>query len=212
MISEYVRIDMRNYARKDHFNYFKSMHFPYVGVTANVDITGIMKRIKDNKLPFFLTFLWHIAKSANSVPELRQRIYEDTIIEYSKCSTSHTVAKDDGTFSYCTLDGDMPLDIFIPYAKERQDEARVFGNIDEDKDASLSLFFASSLPWLSYTSLIQPVPEPADTNPRITWGKYFEQGDRILIPVSLLCHHALVDGLHIANFYKALDELNKSSI
>ncbi|MDE7404247.1 MAG: hypothetical protein K2M81_03980, partial [Lachnospiraceae bacterium] len=32
------------------------------------------------------------------------------------------------------------------------------------------------------------------------------QGNRTLLPVSVLCHHALVDGIHIASFYKQLDE------
>ncbi|MCI8301410.1 MAG: chloramphenicol acetyltransferase, partial [Oscillospiraceae bacterium] len=59
--------------------------------------------------------------------------------------------------------------------------------------------------WLSYTALIQPVPSPADSNPRITFGKYFTQGDRVLLPVSLLCNHALVDGLHIAAFYQNME-------
>lgn len=26
------------------------------------------------------------------------------------------------------------------------------------------------------------------------------------MPVSLLCHHALADGLHLAQFYRALEE------
>ena len=54
---------------------------------------------------------------------------------------------------------------------------------------------------LSYSNLIQPVPIPADSNPRITWGKYFEETGRVFIPVTVLCHHALVDGVHIGRFY-----------
>lgn len=75
-----------------------------------------------------------------------------------------------------------------------------------DGEEPLSLLFISSLPWLSYTSLVQPVPIPADSNPRITWGKYFEQEGKILIPVSILCHHALVDGIHLSQFYDHLKE------
>lgn len=57
-----------------------------------------------------------------------------------------------------------------------------------------------------HRGLIQPVPVPADSNPRITWGKYFVQEHKKLMPVSVLCHHGLVDGLHIASFYNLLDE------
>ena len=58
----------------------------------------------------------------------------------------------------------------------------------------------------SYTALVQPVPSPADSNPRISWGKYFTQEGRTLLPVSVLCHHALVDGIHLSAFYQNLDE------
>lgn len=46
---------------------------------------------------------------------------------------------------------------------------------------------------------------PADSNPRITWGKAEIRGGRTVLPLTLLCHHALVDGLHISRFYAALD-------
>ncbi len=67
------------------------------------------------------------------------------------------------------------------------------------------MFFISTVPWVSYTSLIQPVPMPADSNPRITWGKYFFMDNKTLLPVTVLCHHALVDGIHIAGFYQSLE-------
>lgn len=90
------------------------------------------------------------------------------------------------------------------YAAEAQDYARDHPTLEDGEDGE-SLFFVSCVPWLSYTSMIQPVPVPADSNPRITWGKYFRQGEQTLMPVTLLAHHALVDGIHIARFYEALD-------
>ena len=44
------------------------------------------------------------------------------------------------------------------------------------------LLFISTTPWLTYTALVQPVPIPADSNPRITWGKYFTQEGKTLVP------------------------------
>lgn len=75
-----------------------------------------------------------------------------------------------------------------------------------EHDDPLDKIFISSLPWLSYTALINPTPIPADSNPRITWRKYFEENEKILLPLSVLCHHGLVDGLHIAKFYEILNK------
>ena len=97
----------------------------------------------------------------------------------------------------------MPLTEFLPYAAAEQARAMEHPSL-EDREQE-RLLFISCVPWLSYTALVQPTPVPADSNPRITWGKYDRQGERILLPVSLLANHALVDGIHIARFYQALE-------
>ena len=55
---------------------------------------------------------------------------------------------------------------------------------------------------MSFASISLPKPVPADSNPRITFGKYFTQGDRVLLPVDLTVNHALADGIHIAKFFE----------
>ena len=69
---KYQYLDMNTYKRKKHFDYFNSLAYPYVGVTVNVTITDFLKKIKEKKLPFFLTFCYCISKAANEIPEFRQ--------------------------------------------------------------------------------------------------------------------------------------------
>ena len=202
-------IDLSAYPRRAHFEYFSSFANPYVGVTVEVDITPLMEMRSKTGAPFFLSLLYSAAQAANSVPELRQRIKDGRILEFERCPTSHTVAKPDGTYAYCVLNSDMPFGEFLPIASAAQEKCRISGTIEED-DSAIASFFISSVPWISYTGLVQPTPHPADSNVRITWGKYFDRNGRTIIPVSLLCHHALVDGRHMAQFYDALNaELEK---
>lgn len=198
-------LDMNTYKRKDHFEYFRSLAYPYVGVTVDVDITDFLEKIKEKKYPFFLSFLWCVNQACNEIPQFRQRIVNDSIVEYEYCHTSHTVSKEDETYAYCTLDARMSLDEFIQKSLPIHNQAKEEGNIEESAEEAQSLIFISTIPWISYTSLIQPVPIPADSNPRVTWGKYKEENGKVLMPVSTLCHHALVDGKHLANFYQALE-------
>lgn len=198
----YHKIDMSRYERKAHFEYFKSMLNPYVGVTANVDITSFYQRVKNGARPFFLSFLYEAVWAANSVRQFRQRIVNDAVVEFDFCGSSHTVLRDNGAYAYCALNLNMTLDAFLPYALKMQDITREHGGIEEGGE-SVGRFFISSLPWLSYTSITQPVP--ADSNPRITWGKYFEQGGKLVMPVTALVNHALADGMHISQFFEALN-------
>lgn len=201
---DFKYVNMDAYKRKEHFEYFSSLAYPYVGVTVNVDITELLSKIKEKRLPFFLTVCYCVGRAANAVPEFRQRIQNGQIVEYDHCRTSHTVALDDGTYCYCNLESDMGFADYIPYAVREQEKAKEEATIHEEDN--LDMIFISTLPWLSYTSLVQPVPMPADSNPRITWGKYFQQEGKTFLPLSVLCHHALADGLHIARFYEQLDK------
>ena len=205
------RLDMEKYPRKEHFRYFMKMAYPYVGITVNVDITNWTKKRKEAGNPFFLSFLYEVIHAANAVPEIRQRIYEDGIIEFENCKASYTVALDNGTYCYCSVSGNHSLEEFLVDAKKEQENAKKNPSLT-DGEEGLSLLFISSLPWITYTAMVQPVPCPADSNPRITWGKYFEQEDRILIPVTLLCHHALVDGIHMNMFYEKLNVQLKNEV
>lgn len=206
----YRSIPLSAYPRQAHFAYFCSLSYPYVGVTVEVDLTSFLAACKENSWPFFLSFLYAVSNAANSIPALRQRITWENgqagIIEYSLCPTSHTVALPDGTYCYCELRADLPFSDYLPYAKEQQTRAMEAASMEDGADGR-SLFFVSSLPWLNYTALVQPVPIPADSNPRLTFGKYHTEPDgRTMIPVSILCHHALTDGLHLGQFYAALDQ------
>ena len=150
-------------------------------------------------------FIHAAALAADGVAELRQRIRNRGIIEYSECPTSHVELLDNGTYCYCTLRHHMSLDEYISYAESARKQCLLHGSIEEGSDCE-SMYFISALPWLHYTSLIQPVAGGEESNPRITWGKFQkDHGGREQLPVSILAHHGLVDGIHIARFYENLD-------
>ena len=197
-------IDIEQDPRREQYAYFRSLANPYVGLTVNVDVTALLEWTKETHSSFFLSFLYAAVRAANSVPELRRRIRGERVVEYANCPSSHTVALDNGAYCYCQLEVNSSLEDFLTYAAEAQRQAREHPSLDDGEDGE-SLLFVSCVPWLSYTSITQPVPVPADSNPRITWGKYFRQGEQTMMPVTLLAHHALVDGIHIARFYETLD-------
>lgn len=198
-------LDMSKYARKAHFDYFRSLQYPYVGVTVDQDVTNAYNFSKETGRSFYLTFLHAVALAADAVPELRQRIQGDQIIEYSECPTSHTERTSGVEYCYCTLYHHMSLSDYYALAEEARRNCASNG-ITEDANVE-SMYFISTIPWLHYTALIQPVACGDESNPRITWGRFKEtEAGRIIMPVSILAHHALVDGSHIAQFYTNLDQ------
>ena len=193
-------IDLETYPRRSHYEFFKAMAYPYVGLTANVDVTNILAAVKKHGGSAFLGYLWVAANAANSVPELRQRIVEDKIVEFDHCDTAHTVALPDGTFCNCATDCRRSFEEFLIYGAERQEEAKKRHGFVQPGDDETNLMFVSCVPWVSFTQVIQPTPYPADCNPRIVFGKYIREGERTLMPLHIQCNHALVDGFHLGEF------------
>ena len=201
----FQKIDLQTYARRKHFEYFCSLQYPYVGVTQEVDVTEMAQYCKTRRWSFYLAFLHAAALAADGVREFRQRIHNGGIVEYDECPTSHIELLENDTYCYCTLRHHMPMEEYIPYALAAREACRRGGSIEED-EAVESMYFISTLPWLHYSALIQPVAGAEESNPRITWGKYQEGSDgRKTLPVTVLAHHALVDGIHIAKFYQNLE-------
>lgn len=200
-------IDMENYPRRSHYEFFRKMAYPYVGMTANVEVTNLIAAAKSAGGSPFLACLWAAANAANAVPALRQRIVDDRITELGHCNTAHTVALPDGTFCNCETDCRRSLAEFLTYGRQRQEEAKQCHGFNTKADET-PLIFASCVPWVEFTQVIQPTPYPADTNPRIVFGKFVREGDRIKMPLAIQANHALVDGRHIGEFYRIFQELS----
>ena len=201
-----TRIDMENYPRRAHFEHFYGMAWPYVGMTAEVDVTELLALCRERKYSFYLMVMHAAALAADEVPEFRRRIEDGGIVEYDECPTSHTELKADGTYVYCALRHHMPLAEYIAQANTARQRAQESGSLEEEGDVQ-SLYFISCVPWVQYTALIQPVCGGEDSNPRITWGKYqTNEKGRVMMPLSVLLHHSLADGLHIARFYEGFNK------
>lgn len=208
---KYMTIDMNAYPRRAHFDYFRSLRNPMLGVTAQVDVTELRDLCREEHCSFYLAFMRCAARAANAVPQLRQRIRDGGIVEYDACGTSHVELREDGTYGYCTLYHDRPFRAYLEYAQVERLRCRENASIEEDDDVE-GLYFVTSLPWLHYTQLIQPTAGGDESNPRISWGR-FEQDwrGRWMMPVTLLAHHALVDGVHVAAFFGNIDTEIKNS-
>jgi chloramphenicol O-acetyltransferase type A len=65
----------------------------------------------------------------------------------------------------------------------------------------------TAIPWVSFTSFMHPMHlHPADSVPRFAWGKFFEDGTLLKMPLSVQGHHALMDGIHMGRFYAEVQD------
>jgi chloramphenicol O-acetyltransferase type A len=56
--------------------------------------------------------------------------------------------------------------------------------------------------------MIHPIHmNPVDSIPRITWGKYWEDHGRTLLPLSVQVNHTLMDGQHVGIYFSKIQEI-----
>ena len=200
-------IDLQNWKRRDHYEFYKRLAFPYLNITANVNLTGTSTLDQSQRNFTIFSLAYITSTAANRIPELRLRIRGDQVIEHEVIRASFTVLNEDETFGFATIDYAHDFSTF---------NARILAGIEQsrqnptihDEAGRDDMIFLTTLTWVSFTQITHPVPlNPPDSFPRISWGKYFSQSEEILMPLSLMANHALVDGLHVGLFFKSVQEM-----
>jgi len=201
-------IQLTNHHQKKHFDHFIKMDQPHFNLVANVDITDFLSIIKSKKWPFTPSMVYVLARIANEIPVFKRRIRGKKIIEHSSVQPSFSVPTDvSEVFSFCTVTYDVNPAVFIENALAEIERMKT-NPIFEDEDGRDDFLFMSAIPWVSFTSMMHPMHySPVDSVPRITWGKYFEQNGRIMMPLGVQAHHALVDGSDMGAYFMKVQAL-----
>jgi len=200
-------INLDGWPRRDHYLFFKEFEYPYFSLCADIDITNFLPLIKAKEISFTAAIMYLVGRVANGIPEFRQRIRDEGPIEHEVVHPSATILSKDDLFTFCTA---IYQENFLAFAAEAQQEIlRIKAEPSlEEKIKDDSMLFMTSIPWVSFTGFMHPVKlSPADSVPRFAWGKFREEGQKIVMPLSVQGHHALMDGLHAGLFYEEFQRL-----
>jgi len=201
------RIDVDTWARREAFELFRSFGFPYLSLTATVNISRLRRNLRREAISFTVGWVHLLAKAANAVPAFRQRMRGNQVVEHAAVHPSVTILTDDEGFSFCNLPYDEDLRIFANRAAERIEAARSSPSLFVEPDRD-DLLFLTAIPWVSFSGFIHPGPlDPPDSIPRIAWGRFREDADRVDLPLNVQVHHALVDGIHVGRFFENVESL-----
>lgn len=199
-------LDKENWERKQHFKLFHSMDIPHINICTNVDITSLLKVVKEKNLSFYHSMIYLVCRTANQIKEFRYRIRGEQIVEHEIVHPSFTYLRNkyDENFNFCIVDF---KNNFIEFDKSIREKISSTKEINlKDEEGKDDMLFISSLPWITFTSISNPVNLSKDDSiPRFVWGKYFLEGNEIKLPFSIQVNHALMDGFHVGKFLFTLE-------
>ncbi len=200
------QINLETWPRRDHFRIFHALDYPYFSLCANVDLTAFYPVVKQRGVSFTVATVYVLARVANAIPEFRYRIRDGVVIEHEIVHPATTILREEDLFTFCTFDYTEDFSSFAARAAEMIAYVKEHPTL-EDEPGRDDLLFMTSIPWVSFTSAVHPVHlNPGDSVPRIAWGKFFEDGETLKMPLGVQAHHALMDGIHVGRFYEEVQD------
>lgn len=199
--------------RRKHFDFFRRMDQPHFGITADVDITDFLVCVRQSPtLRFTPALVYLIADTAMKVAPFRWRIRGEDVVEHAGLRPSFAVpTAASAVFSFCTVPYEEDVGSFHRAAVEKMGLRQNDPSFEDDAGADDYLFL-SAFPWASFTSVTHAMHySPGDSVPRITWGKYFERGEKTFMPLAVQAHHAVVDGSDLGRYYETIQASLKKS-
>ena len=198
-------IDKTTWPRRATYDFFAPMDWPFYSLTFPVDVTALRRYTGERELSFYLSMVYAVTKAMDHVEAFRYKCRGEEIVLHDHLVPSFTdLTPGSETFHITTLEAGADLADFCRRGKAASASQTTFlasGPWEEDQ-----LIYFSCLPWFPLTGFTnERQANPADSIPRVTWGRYEEREGRTLLSLSLELNHRLLDGVHAGLFYQALN-------
>ncbi len=199
-------IDMAAWPRKEVFDFFSHTDKPFYSVSFRVDVAPARRFAKARGLSFYYAMVWLVTEAMNRVEAFRYTLKDGKVYLLPRREPSFTDMKPGADFFHiCTMDIGGGIGEFCAEAALRSRSQKDFINYSDERP---NLIYISCLPWLDITGLTNEGElEKDDCIPRVSWGKFVPEGDRLMMGFSFEVNHRFVDGADIGRFAAELERM-----
>lgn len=198
-------LDKETWPRKEIYEFFSRIDYPFYSVTLPLDVTNVRAFARAQGLSFYHLLIWACTKALNRLPAFRLRIRGKDLVLLDGADPSFTSMRPgEEVFQIITLPWEADPRAFCAHAGEKA--ARQATLLDQAAETDGLIYF-SCTPWFDFTALTNEHNfDKDDSVPRLAWGKYYEEGGRLWVHLSVEVNHRLIDGVHLGQLKQALDE------
>jgi chloramphenicol O-acetyltransferase type A len=205
-VAEYL--NLANWSRRELFEFFIGYSNPYFNVCAQVDVTNLVALVRECPgVRISLALHYFALRVANEIEPFRYRLKDEKVFVYDVINGGTTVLLPNESFAYAYFDYQPDFEKFVADAARAVDNIRN-GSGPLKPSMRDDLIYFTSLPWISFTSFAHArTGGRGESIPRIVFGKFSKQNERLMLPISVEVHHALMDGIHVGRFLTRLEEV-----
>ncbi len=207
---KYKIIDKETYYRKGVFRHFSEDCKCSTSITARIDVTKL-KEYSDRKCTkFYINFLYVLSKVLNSREDYRMGYlwHTDQLICFDQINpTQYVFHEDTETCTPVYTEYYEDYEVFYKRASDDIEMAKQTREYGLDMENHPNWFDASFISWLSYDSLNIELPDGyLYFQPIINWGKYRQENETLMMPVTVRLNHAVADGYLVAKVFQLLED------
>ena len=199
-------LDVANWSRRELFEFFIGYSNPYFNVCTSVDVTELVALVRKRPDVRLSTALHYLSlRIANEVEPFRYRLEGEKVVIHEVVNGGTTVLLPNDSFAYAYFEYDIDFEKFNRDMAASVDQVRT-GDGRLKPTTRDDVIYHTTLPWFSFTSFAHARNKGrGDSIPRIVFGKYTSVHNRLMLPISVEVHHALMDGLHVGRFFSGLE-------
>ena len=207
---QFTPIDLSTWDRGQIFYYFSKMAPTGYSLTVKLDVTTMKSVLEKAGLKFFPAYLWLVTKTLNAQQEFRIAEKDGQIGSYDHLTPLYAAFhKDTKTFSlmWTAYDDDF-LTFYDVYLRNQEQ----YGNnhsvlAQPELLPPPNAYTVSCVPWISFDHFaVHSYENKPYYFPSVEAGKFTEENGRLMMPLSITCHHAATDGYHVHRFLEQLQE------
>lgn len=198
---------MDTWERREHFHFFRQMDYPLYNICYDMDISGLREYVKERGFSLNHSLLYLATGAASAIENFCYRVRGDKVILHDQLHPSFAAPSGSkGLFKYVTLDYHRDLSEFNRKAVEKVEQQKEFFPA-ESLAGRDDLIYFSSIPWIRFTALTHTISLNKDDGvPRISWGQFYQEQGKCLLPFNLQVNHIFVDGYHLGLFKQQMEE------
>ena len=206
------KINIENSNRRKTFEWFKGFSNSTYSMNVRMDVTKLVKYVKENNHSFFIDLLYIVINGLNLIEEMRMRLIDDEPILFEKINPAFTVMTKTNTFENVRFEYVDDYLTFYKIASKKIEEAKNQTQIKKEEynpENVYNEYYITCVPWVDFTEFNHPIPDDKCSQciPRICWGKYIENNGKYELTLNITVSHIFVDGYPLS---KAFNNLQNS--
>ena len=201
-------LDIATWPRRQVFEFFRGFDKPYFNICTRVDVTRLVEGLRGRGLSVSMAYHYVALRAANEIEPFRYRLRAGKVFVHDVIHGGTTVLLPSEAFTLAYFDYVEDFEKFVIDGARAIAEAHAGDGAFRPRNEDDGRIHFTVVPWFSFTSFSHARNwGTEDSIPKIAFGKFLSENQRVLLPISIEVHHALLDGFTVGRYLTRLEEM-----